>query len=1104
MDAVKLSNVRRDIIKNNRLSTSEINDIKKQAEEANYNDIVIECNSGITEREKQSTPTHSNDTGSVQTLVSTRGIPAAPQDTASILPDDGAMINDDEAEVEEAKDRIIDAISQVNYIDMSQRKTLPRFTMTVNRRKVIRVHNKALSRILELADEITLDELNNYIYATAQAATESMGVRIPTNKIREQKVPRWKQRIQKQIELWRKQISLLDQSIKHNRVKEKKIKFLDRYKNKFKCTSATEVKEVLIQKMQAKAQRLRRYEKRNRFFNQNALFETNPKMFYRQLMQKPVKTGKTPPKQKVHEYWNNIWGEAKEHNKEADWIIREQQAMQHVPTQSWTVIAKEDISKALAKSQKWKSAGHDRIPNFWLHHLSVSHEILAKKLSELIAEPEKIPTWLTRGLTYLLPKSSDTENPKNYRPITCLCTIYKLLTSVLTERTYQHLNKYNIFPTQQKGSRKGSYGCKDQLLINRMITEECHTKKRNLSMAWIDYRKAFDSVPHSWILKAMELYGLSPQVIKFMKYSMNTWKTTLHLPQKNGSAESLEMPIRRGIFQGDSFSPLLFCIALIPLSRILDNIEGGFKMASTTISHLFYMDDLKLYAKDDETLCKMVSATNSFSKDIHMSFGIEKCAKVSLKRGKQVKAENLNLGDELAIQDLEQEQNYKYLGVEEKGGISQNKMKEKIRKEYYRRVRKVLKTELNSKNKIIAVNSLAVPVVLYSFNIVNWTKADILRMDVKTRKLLTINHMHHPKADVHRIYLPRAEGGRGMMQLENAYKVSTIGLKCYLESTNEDMLQCVNEHDKKKKLYSITKDDEKFRNEIKLEKENEVTSETPVERAKRVKLIAKKLLQKNMKKTWEGKPLHGQFVKRTTKPNISQGLTHRWLKSAGLKSETEGFLIAAQDQSLPTRNYQRHISKTIADDKCRMCKVKPETIDHLIAGCPMIAATEYLERHDKIGRYLHWKICSATGFETNSKWYEHQPEPVKENDKFCLLWDFSINTDRTIRANRPDIIVKDKEKKECLLIDMSVPGDSNVAAKEFEKKSKYKDLEIEIQRMWRMRTRVIPVVVGALGVITKDFEALIKEIPGNVDGKEIQKVALLGTAHILRKTLSIK
>ena len=84
---------------------------------------------------------------------------------------------------------------------------------------------------------------------------------------------------------------------------------------------------------------------------------------------------------------------------------------------------------------------------------------------------------------------------------------------------------------------------------------------------------------------------------------------------------------------------------------------------------------------------------------------------------------------------------------------------------------------------------------------------------------------------------------------------------------------------------------------------------------------------------------------------------------------------------------------------------------------------------------------------------------------------------------------------------MSVPSDSNISAKEFEKLSKYKDMEIEIAKMWKMKTRIIPVIVGALGLIKKGTQKYVNETPGNLSLAEIQKIVLNSTAYILRRTI---
>ena len=92
-----------------------------------------------------------------------------------------------------------------------------------------------------------------------------------------------------------------------------------------------------------------------------------------------------------------------------------------------------------------------------------------------------------------------------------------------------------------------------------------------------------------------------------------------------------------------------------------------------------------------------------------------------------------------------------------------------------------------------------------------------------------------------------------------------------------------------------------------------------------------------------------------------------------------------------------------------------------------------------------------------------------------IMWDMPVNTDRIITANRPDINVKDSMNSTCKLIDITVKSDRNIALKEIEKKSKYKDLELEIQRMWHMKTVLIPVVVGVFGTVKKGMVENIKK-----------------------------
>ena len=119
---------------------------------------------------------------------------------------------------------------------------------------------------------------------------------------------------------------------------------------------------------------------------------------------------------------------------------------------------------------------------------------------------------------------------------------------------------------------------------------------------------------------------------------------------------------------------------------------------------------------------------------------------------------------------------------------------------------------------------------------------------------------------------------------------------------------------------------------------------------------------------------------------------------------------------------------------------------------------------------MHRKIFKEFGVEVKERWYEHDSKTITEKDSVTILWDMPIHTDKTIAANRPDIALKNKRDKTCLLIDMTIPLDTNTSVKTTEKLTKYKDLEIEVERMCGLKTTTVPVVMGALGTIKKVIE----------------------------------
>ena len=131
----------------------------------------------------------------------------------------------------------------------------------------------------------------------------------------------------------------------------------------------------------------------------------------------------------------------------------------------------------------------------------------------------------------------------------------------------------------------------------------------------------------------------------------------------------------------------------------------------------------------------------------------------------------------------------------------------------------------------------------------------------------------------------------------------------------------------------------------------------------------------------------------------------------------------------------------------------------------------------------------------------HNPAPVLENDLHKLLWDFNIQTDHLIPAKRPDLIIINKKKRTCKIVDFAVPADHRIKQKECEKKDKYLDLARELKKLWNLQVTIIPIVIGAFGTVTKGLQKALEDLEVGGRVETIQTTALLRTARILRRVL---
>ena len=277
------------------------------------------------------------------------------------------------------------------------------------------------------------------------------------------------------------------------------------------------------------------------------------------------------------------------------------------------------------------------------------------------------------------------------------------------------------------------------------------------------------------------------------------------------------------------------------------------------------MDDLKLFGKSDDQIDSLVQTVFTFSEDIGIEFGLKKCVVVILKKGKLVKFDRIHLPNQEIMKEVD-ENEYNYLGILQLHEIKEHEMKNKVTAEYKRRFRLILKSKLNGKNKIQAINTWAVVLLRYGAGIINWKVDELKKMDRTMRKTLTMYGALHPKSDINRLYLKRKYGRRGLISIKTCVRLEEKYLGFYVRKSNEMLLEGI-------KKFGIVK------TENLMEKED-----------------FKKNSQNEFKNKWHETRMYGQFV-REMPEEIDKDLSSKWLVQSDLKVQTEATICAAQQQA---------------------------------------------------------------------------------------------------------------------------------------------------------------------------------------------------------------
>ena len=638
-------------------------------------------------------------------------------------------------------------------------------------------------------------------------------------------------------------------------------------------------------------------------------------------------------------------------------------------------ITEKNFYDIVKKRKNWSAPGIDGIQNFWWKKLKGAWKSIIRCFTRWREQPEVIPDWLTQVRTVLLPKTEDLSSERNYRPITCLNTCYKIFTGMIGKYMKEHAERNNIWDRSQLGTCSGVLGTVDQLLIDAAIMDEVRNQQRNLAVAFYDYQKAYDMVRHDWMIRVYRWMGIQEKVVKVLIKLMKGWKTRLEVTQNGKVKTSRLLNIMKGFLQGDSYSPVGFCLTEVPVSMLLEETDG-YKMGQkdeerVKRTHSLFIDDLKTYQENQQKLEIANETIVKASMDTGACYGVKKCAEIVFKKGKMIKGEGLTvLEEKMEAIDPNKNEIYTFLGFEQANKIDVKRVMERVKKEIRKRLDHLTSLNLNDQNLMKAINSRVIPVAGYVMNVCHLGKNELDELDKLVKNVLRREGFHGRQSSDERLYTKRTEGGRGLKSFKEVYNETRTRVACYMATSTNEWIAAAWRNEIRKEQTSLKREVERIMRDVNtivsFDEGSIAIGDEKCTDWKDGWTNLKKILNEGQKRNKQQSLGEKQLQSKI--PKLYGEDDFGWLKCNTDPRKTSS-IFALQEQMIETKAWKK-IRGLVDDDSCRLCGEHRETVQHLLSGCKKLAGTEYLKRHDNALKVLAVKWAIKNGMlPEDTKWY---------------------------------------------------------------------------------------------------------------------------------------
>ena len=323
-----------------------------------------------------------------------------------------------------------------------------------NDRKKVKAATMEVNKVIALIRTESITETNIVLRAAGNVVAEMVGHK--TMNPKENRIPHWRRRILEKQKALRKDLGQLN-IMKRNELQNEGTKSKLERKYRIEEKGIVEVHEEVQQRLVAIKAKLERYDNRTEQYRQNRLFESNQKKLFDELDGVERETV-VPDAEESARFWSDMWDEPVKHKENPEWLRNMEEEFTGLGVQDNIHIEVTKLKKQVRKMPYWKSPGPDGVQGYWIKNLNNLPGNIALQLDRCLQE-NNVPSWMDTGKTLLCVKELEKGNAvANFRPITCLPLLWKLLTGILAEELHEHLEQANILPWEQKGCRKGRRG----------------------------------------------------------------------------------------------------------------------------------------------------------------------------------------------------------------------------------------------------------------------------------------------------------------------------------------------------------------------------------------------------------------------------------------------------------------------------------------------------------------------------------------------------------------------------------------------------------------------------------------------------------------------